>query len=119
MKKPTFRAATLDDASLAADIMTAAFPREPEDPVLTLERWQRGREDFIWGRFFAEVDGVPVGYVEWAHGPWEQLPERHCYVDVFLDLTYMSSTLLTNSCNGDGSDERELGACTMKGAPGY
>jgi len=118
VKKPTFRAATLDDASLAADIMTAAFPREPEDPVLTLERWQRGREDFIWGRFFAEVDGVPVGYVEWAHGPWEQLPERHCYVDVFLDLTYMSKTLLTNIWKWLEDEAGRQGAWTLNASAG-
>ena len=68
MKKPTFRAAAFDDAALAADIMTAAFPREPADPVLTLERWQRGREDFIWGRFIAEVDGVPFSSGRTARG---------------------------------------------------
>src|SRR5437773_6821714 len=118
VKKPTFRAATLDDASLAAGIMTAAFPREPEDPVLTLERWQRGREDFIWGRFFAEVDGVTVGYVEWAHGPWEQLPERHCYVDVFLDLTYMSKTLLTNIWKWLEDEAGKQGAWTLNASAG-
>ena len=118
MKKPTFRAATLDDAALASDIMTAAFPREPEDPVLTLERWQHGRPDFIWGRFFAEVDGVAVGYVEWAHGPWEQLPERHCYVDVFLDLAYMSKTMLTHVWRWLEAEAVKQGARTLNASAG-
>ena len=95
MKKPTFRPATLDDAALAADIMTAAFPREPEDPVMTEERWRHSRADFTFTRFIAEIDGSPAAYLEVAHGPWDQLPERNCYVDVYLDLTYMSKTLLT------------------------
>ena len=118
MKKPTFRAATLDDAALAADIMTAAFPREPEDPVMTRERWKHGREDFIWGRFIAEVDGVPAGYVEWAHGPWEQLPERHCYVDVFLDLSYMSKNLLKQLWKWLEEEAAKQGAWTLNASAG-
>ena len=39
MTEPTFRPTTLDDADLAADLMTAAYPSFAVDPVLTRYRW--------------------------------------------------------------------------------
>ncbi len=118
MRKPTFRPATPADAELAADIMTAAFPREPEDPVLTAERWERGWQDFTFGRFIAERDWVPIAYLEWAHGPWDQLPDRHCYIDVFLDLTYMSKSLLTFLWRWIQEEAEKQGARTLNAAAG-
>ena len=94
MNKPQIRRASLEDAALAADLMTAAYPVEPEDPVMTADRWANDREDYTYGRFIAELDGTPVAYLGWAHGPWEKLPERHCYVDVYLDAAHMDDELL-------------------------
>ena len=95
MNTPTFRRAAPTDAGLAADIMTAAFPREPQDPVLTARRWEHPKSGWTSGRFIAELDGKPAGLIEWQHGPWELLPERHCWVEVWLDLAYMDEELLT------------------------
>jgi GNAT superfamily N-acetyltransferase len=90
----TIRPLARDEAALAADLMTAAFPREPQDPVLTAYRWARPRAGWTHGRFVAEVDGAPAAYLEWQHGAWEQLPERHCWVEVWLDLARMDEGLM-------------------------
>ena len=37
------RPATLDDAALAADLMTASYPVYAQDPVVTRYRWKRSR----------------------------------------------------------------------------
>src|SRR5581483_1025246 len=90
----TFRALTVADAELAADMMTAAFPREPQDPVLTAYRWSHPRAGWTDARFAAELDGKPVAFLEWQHGPFEQLPERNGWVDVYLDRAHMNPGLL-------------------------
>jgi hypothetical protein len=84
----------MDEAELAADLMTAAFPREPQDPVLTAYRWTRPRTGWSHGRFVAEIGGTPVAFLEWQHGAWEQLPTRHCWVEVWLDAARMDEGLL-------------------------
>ena len=113
MKTPTIRPALLDDAALAADLMTAAYPTEPEDPVMTAHRWANDRQDYTFGRFIAEVDGTPVAYLGWAHGPWEKLPERNCYVDVYLDAAHMDNELLTYLWNWLEDEVAKEGAWTL------
>jgi GNAT superfamily N-acetyltransferase len=90
----TYRPATLDDAALAADLMTAAYPAFAQDPVLTRIRWESPRKGFAYGRFIAERGGGPVGYVGWIHGPWDRLPDRHCEVEVWLDQRSLDGELL-------------------------
>lgn len=90
----TYRPATLDDAELAADVMTASYPALPEDPVITRRRWESPRKGFAYGRFFAERDGAPIAYLGWIHGPWERLPDRHCEVEVWLDRKDLERELL-------------------------
>ena len=82
---PTFRPATLDDAELAADLMTSAYPAMAQDPVVTSYRWEHPREGWAIGRFIAELDRRPIAYLGWRHAPWEQRPEHLCEVDVWLD----------------------------------
>jgi RimJ/RimL family protein N-acetyltransferase len=94
--KVTIRPARPDEAALAADIMTAAFPREPQDAVLTARRWEHPREGWTHGRFIAELEGKPAGFLEWGHGPWSQLPERNCWVEVWMDLAHMDEKVLTD-----------------------
>ena len=69
MGDPLIRAATLDDAPLASDLMTAAYPAHPEDPIVTRYRWERTRRGWAVGRFIAEVDDRPVAFMSWMHGP--------------------------------------------------
>ena len=90
----TYRDATLDDAELAADIMTASYPALAQDPVITRYRWEQPRRGYETGRFIAEEDGRPIGFLGWMHGPWEKLPERHCEVEVWLDRSMLGHRLL-------------------------
>lgn len=81
----TYRTATLDDAELAADIMTAAYPAMAQDPVMTRMRWASPRRGFAYGRFIVEERAQPIAFVVWVHGPWSQVPDRHCEVGAWLD----------------------------------
>ena len=96
MSEPTLRPATLDDAALAADLMTAAYPDLPEDPVLNRYRWEHPRDGWSNGRFIAELQGRPIAYAAWSHGPWDQSPERNCYVEVLLDRARLEPSLLAH-----------------------
>jgi mycothiol synthase len=81
----TYRPATLEDAALASDVMTAAYPPSPQDPLLTRYRWEQPRSGYEYARFLADRDGTAIAYLAWVHGPWEKLPDRHCEVEVWLD----------------------------------
>ncbi len=94
MIEPNLRTATLDDAALAADLMTAAYPALAQDPVLMRYRWEQPRRAYSYGRFIAEQNGRPIAYVGWIHGPWEKLPDRHCEVEVWLDRDVLDRELL-------------------------
>jgi len=90
----TYREATLDDAELAADIMTASWPALAQDPVITRYRWEQPRHGYETGRFIAELEGRQIAYLAWMHGPWSQLPERHCEIEVWLDRSMLGQGLL-------------------------
>jgi GNAT superfamily N-acetyltransferase len=94
MAQPVIRPATLDDAALAADLMTAAYPSEPEDPIVTRYRWEHPRDGWSVARFIAELDRVPVAFMWWAHGPWDEVPERHCDIESDVDRSHQSDQLL-------------------------
>ena len=64
--------------------MSAAYPTMVHDPMVTRYRWEHQRRGFESGRFIAERDGRPIGFVSWYHGPWSELPDRHCEVEVSL-----------------------------------
>jgi len=88
------RPATIDDAALAADLMTEAYPAFAQDPIITRYRWEHPRDGWSIGRFIAEIEGRPVAYVDWIRGPAEQDPERHGEVGVALDRAHMDPDLL-------------------------
>jgi RimJ/RimL family protein N-acetyltransferase len=93
MSRLTYRPATLDDAALAADVMTAAYPDLAEDPVITRYHWEHPRQSHSYGRFIAEMDSRPIAFLDWSHGPWENLPDRNCQVDVLIDRAALSPDL--------------------------
>jgi mycothiol synthase len=95
VSNPVLRHATLDDAPLASDLITAAYPRFPEDPVVTRYRWEKIRRGWSVGRYIAEIDGRPVAFLDWYHGPADEDPERHCEVGVSLDRSHLDVDLLT------------------------
>src|ERR1700730_10518733 len=76
--------------------MTAAYPRLPEDPVITRYRWERTRKNWFFARFIAEMDGRPIAFLDWLHVPPDQDPERHCEVSVYLDVAELDIDFLTS-----------------------
>jgi GNAT superfamily N-acetyltransferase len=87
------RPAKLEDADLASDIITASYPELPKDPVLKRYFWAHPRSEWRTARYIAEVDGAPVAFVSWTHGPWDQVSERNSYVEVYLDRDRLKSDL--------------------------
>jgi RimJ/RimL family protein N-acetyltransferase len=96
MAEVIYRPADLDDAELAADLMTAAYPAIGEDPIITRYRWEHPKRGWSAGRFIAEIDNRPIAFVDWIHGPPDQDPERHCEVSVYLDAAELDVDLLTS-----------------------
>src|SRR5258708_3761593 len=94
MSDVTYRPAGLDDAELAADLMTASYPSMAQDPMITRMRWEHPRRGFAYGRFIAESNGTPIGFLSWTHGPWEQVEDRHCETEVWLDRAALDQELL-------------------------
>jgi len=89
-----YRPARLEEAALASDVMTRAYPPLPQDPVMTRFRWEHPRIDYAYGRFFAERDAQPIAYLGWIHGPWSRVTDRHCEVEVWLDRAALDRELL-------------------------
>ncbi|HXI95122.1 MAG TPA: hypothetical protein VNG04_03270, partial [Candidatus Acidoferrum sp.] len=94
MSDLTYRPATLDDAELAADLMSASYPPLPQDPVITRLRWESPRRGFSYGRFIAERSGTPIAFLAWVHALWEQVEDGHCEVEVWLDRAALDRDLL-------------------------
>ena len=118
MTRLSYRPVGPGEVGRAAEVMTAAFPREPQDPELTLYRWEHPRAGWSYGRFFAELEGKPVALVEWHHGPWSKLPERDCYIDVWLDRAHTDVKLLTEIWMSVAEVAVTEGARTLNAAAG-
>lgn len=104
MPEVTYRHATLDDADLASRLMTAAYPEMTHDPVVVSYRWQTPRRGFAYARFIAERAGEPIAFLGWVHGPWDEVPDRHCEVEVWLDLAQLDQELLAGMFSWVGED---------------
>jgi mycothiol synthase len=72
-----FRPASLEDASFAADVATAARPDEPEDPAAWRHWWSTDDPAWTNERFIVTRDGTPIGFARHNHAPWEQMAKRH------------------------------------------
>jgi RimJ/RimL family protein N-acetyltransferase len=110
-----YRPARLDDAELAADLMTAAYPALAEDPILTRYQWEHPKRDWSAGRFIAETDKHPIAFLDWLHGPPDQDPDRHCEVSVYLDLAELDVDLLTSMWQWVGDQAAETGSRILEG----
>ena len=73
----TYRPATFDDATFAADMMTALRPDEPEDAASWRHWWQSTDPEWTVERFVIERGGRPVGFANHHHAPWEKLPKKY------------------------------------------
>jgi GNAT superfamily N-acetyltransferase len=104
MSAVSYRVATLDDAVLASDVMTRAYPSLPQDPVIIHYRWEHPRVGYAYARFIAERDAKPIAYLGWIHGPWAKLPDRHCEVEVWLDQKMLDRDLLLELWRWIGDD---------------
>src|SRR5260370_9942929 len=94
MSDVSYRPAGVDDAELAADLMTASYRSMAQDPMITRMRWEHPRRGFAYGRFIAESNGTPIGFLSWTHGPWEQVEDRHCETEVWLDRAALDQELI-------------------------
>ncbi len=84
MPAVTYRPATLDDAELVSELMTAANPEMVHNPQVLRYRWEHPRTGYASGRFIAERAGEPIAYVGWYHGPWTDIPDRRCEVEAWI-----------------------------------
>jgi RimJ/RimL family protein N-acetyltransferase len=110
----TFRHATLDDAELAADLMTAAYPALAHDPAIIRYRWEHPRERWSSGRFIAEIDRRPIAYLGWFHAPWDSQTERYSEVEVALHQARLASDLLTLLWQKIGAEAEADGAYILE-----
>jgi GNAT superfamily N-acetyltransferase len=94
MVEPKMRPASIDDAALASDLITAAYPAEPEDPEVTRFRWAHPKDGWTQRRFIASMNGQPIACVWLVHGPWDEVPERHCDIGADVDLAHQTDELL-------------------------
>ena len=94
MSVVTYTPAALDDATLASDLMTAAYPSLPQDPVVIRYRWANPRLGYVCTRFLAYDDRRPIALMASVHAPWEKLPDRHCEIEVWLDRALHGRDLL-------------------------
>jgi RimJ/RimL family protein N-acetyltransferase len=106
----TYRTAQLEDAELAADLMTASYPSMAQDPVITRMRWENARHGFTYGRFIAEMNRTPIAYLTLVHGPWEKVEDGHCEVEVWLDRAALDGELLVEMFNWIGDRAEAEGA---------
>jgi hypothetical protein len=77
------RPATLDDASLVADIDTEVHPDDPEDPKLMRHWWSISSDDVVDRRIVTRGT-ESAGYTMRRHPQWAKMPERFCRVSAEL-----------------------------------
>jgi len=109
-----YRPALLEDAELASDLITASYPELPEDPVLKKYFWAHPRAEWRTARFIAELDGDPVALLGWTHAPWEQLPDRNSYVEVYLDRAKLAVELAASLYERVATDAQADGALVLE-----
>lgn len=108
-----YRPAGLEDAELASDLMTAAYPSLPTDPVITRLAWSQPRRGFAYGRYIGERSGTPIAYLAWHHAPWSDVPERSCEVEVWLDRARLDVGLLVDMLSWLGERAAADGAWVL------
>lgn len=74
------RPATLDDATIVADLESLRDPEEPRDPVLLRHWWRMGEELHTTMHRVAVRDGAAIAYIAASHERWDS--ERRRFGDV-------------------------------------
>ena len=80
----TLRAATLEDSPLIADVLTAARPDDPVDPVMFRFEWEHAPANWVIKRFVIVRDGRDVGACGVQHLDWSKTNER--FAPIFADF---------------------------------
>jgi len=82
---PTYRPVevTREDAELVADLLTRAYPDEPEDPVVQFHALRNPTPGWARERWIVLMEGVPVGFARHVH-PVEMTPDSFASVRVAL-----------------------------------
>ncbi len=78
------RPATLEDATIVADVETELRPEDAVDPLMIGHWWRMMPADAKLERYIALKNGVPVGYARWDHTVWAKMPRR--FMRVAADL---------------------------------
>src|SRR2546421_1300886 len=78
------RPATLDDATIVADLESLRDPDEPRDPVLLRHWWQMSDELEKVMRRVDVRDGAAVAYVSSSHELWDKDEKRFGVVRAVL-----------------------------------
>lgn len=106
------RAATLDDAVIAADINTEAHPDDPEDPEMTRHWWSMAAPDDVVERWIAQLDGEPVGFATREHPAWSKMPERFTSIRAGLRPAVRTAArldalfgMIEDAARGDGTQK--------------
>lgn len=78
------RPAGIDDAAFVADVLTAARPDDPEDPVVTRYRWEHPNDDVAWERSVVAVNGRDAGMCAYGRSPWGRSRGRYARLQAEL-----------------------------------
>ncbi|MDQ2914589.1 MAG: GNAT family N-acetyltransferase [Chloroflexota bacterium] len=70
------REAKLNDAPFAADLSTAIYPNDPQDPKAYAHSWAHPDETGKRERFIGEIGGKPVAFAHHYHARWDRTPKR-------------------------------------------
>lgn len=84
------RPASPDDAAFVADMYTALWPDEPEDPVMTRYWWEHPWDGGTNERFVAALGRRDAGFAAMGHPSWDRMAER--YARLQADLVPASRT---------------------------
>lgn len=68
--------ASLEDAQFVADLETALFPDEPQDPVMLRCEWENEDPDTVRERLIILQGDGPVGFAQHNHPLWEKVERR-------------------------------------------
>lgn len=109
-----FRAALLEDAGFVADLDTALFPDEPEDPVLLRFAWENEDPEWVQERLIILQDGRPVGFAFHSHPPWEKVTRRFGSVGADLLPQLRSAAGLSRAFDTIEERSRRSGAETFE-----
>ena len=89
-----FKPARIEEAQLAADLITAWIPDEPEDPMVLRHSWGLEQPQQVQTRHIIRSHGMPIGFLYSSHAAWDLMPERYAYFEVMIARRDETSTFV-------------------------